>query len=318
MVQQPDPRSPDFVSVIIPTYNRAHCLARAMRSVLAQTHGNLELIVADDASTDGTEALVRGWDDPRVVYARQATNRGAGAARNLGIEHARGSLIAFHDSDDEWLLDKLERQIATLHRAGPEVGATFGAKLICGRDESYVYGEGRVAIWPGRRFRPTTPDLSSVLVRGNVIGPPTLLVRAEIVAAIGGFDTRLPCNNDWEWMLRLSTRTGIVYTPDPVAVIHIQKDSISRRPRSSALSYLVILRKHEALFARDPRAWARHLFRAGRHLQKIGKRRGAVLCMRRAVGVAPGWPKAWLGMLHSRLSALLPETAGRTAGIARR
>ena len=109
-----DQDSRPLISVIMPTYNRAHTLPRAIRSVLAQTWENLELIIADDASADNTRQLVLAIPDRRLKYVRNEINRGAAAARNLGLSHARGEYIAFQDSDDEWLLDKLTIQMEAL------------------------------------------------------------------------------------------------------------------------------------------------------------------------------------------------------------
>ena len=90
------------VTIIIPTYNRAHLLGRAIRSVLTQTFHNWELIVVDDASTDNTKEVAYSFQDPRIHYLCHETNRGGPAARNTGIREARGLYIAFLDSDDEW------------------------------------------------------------------------------------------------------------------------------------------------------------------------------------------------------------------------
>src|SRR5262249_2720831 len=95
------------VSVVLPTFNRAHLLEGAIRSVLGQTHGDLELIIVDDGSSDETEALVTSIADKRIRYLKQAKNRGQSAARNAGIAASRFSLIAFQDSDDKWTWDKL-------------------------------------------------------------------------------------------------------------------------------------------------------------------------------------------------------------------
>ena len=96
------------VSVIIPTYNRAHLVGRAIRSVLNQTYQDFEIIVVDDCSTDNTEEIVKGFNDHRIRYMRHDRNRGGSAARNTGIKASQGKYIAFLDSDDERLLKKAE------------------------------------------------------------------------------------------------------------------------------------------------------------------------------------------------------------------
>ena len=114
-----------LVSVIVPTYNRAYCLEKAVDSALAQSHGNVEVVLIDDGSTDGTQALVehRYGGDSRVRYFRQP-NGGISRARNVGLARAQGAFIAFLDSDDEWEPWKLELQVACL-RGHPELGMTW-------------------------------------------------------------------------------------------------------------------------------------------------------------------------------------------------
>ena len=103
-----------MISVIIPTYNRAALLKKAVDSVLAQHDVELELLVVDDGSTDNTAEVMAGITDPRVRYLPQECNRGACAARNVGVREARGEYIAFQDSDDQWHPDKLARQLEYL------------------------------------------------------------------------------------------------------------------------------------------------------------------------------------------------------------
>lgn len=297
----------ELVSVIIPTYNRVHCIERAMRSVLAQTYRNLELIIVDDCSTDNTGEIVRRWqqDDPRVVYVPKEQNQGASAARNAGLEKAQGSLIAFQDSDDEWLLDKLERQVRELKNSGTEYGATFGSKLIYGHDLNYRYGDGHVAIAPETHRTVVSGDLSKDMLDGNLISPQTLLIRRNEARKIGFFDVRLPCNNDWEYMIRLSEVTSILFSPEPVVVAYIQSDSIHRKLRSKAISFLVILKKHKKSFERYPSIYAARLFSAGRYLHKCGKYKAASICMRRAILAYPKAPKPVVGYLQSMVFFLL-------------
>src|SRR5712692_10027197 len=100
------------VTVVIPTYNRAPLLGRALASVRRQTLTDFEVVVVDDASADDSESVAESFGDPRIRFVRLADRGGAGRARNEGIRLARGELIAFLDSDDEWLAPKLERQVA--------------------------------------------------------------------------------------------------------------------------------------------------------------------------------------------------------------
>ncbi|MFP5434416.1 MAG: glycosyltransferase family 2 protein, partial [Alphaproteobacteria bacterium] len=103
---------PGLVSVILPTYNRARTLGRSIRSVLGQGYSNLELIVVDDGSSDDTRSVIDEFDDKRLIYVPLEKNQGASAARNHGLGLVRGEFVAFQDSDDEWLADKLQQQVS--------------------------------------------------------------------------------------------------------------------------------------------------------------------------------------------------------------
>lgn len=117
------------VSVILPTYNRAHLLERAIQSVLDQTYPDFEIIVVDDASIDNTVNIIKGIINERIRYIRHEKNKGAAAARNTGIKLAKGKYIAFQDSDDEWLRDKLEKQIKIFETVSPEVGVVYTSDI---------------------------------------------------------------------------------------------------------------------------------------------------------------------------------------------
>ena len=125
-----------FVSVVVPAYNRADLIVGAMESVFMQTCRPLELIIVDDGSTDDTRKRILEWaalHNKKTYFEVQymyQENQGANAARNLGIQHAKGKLIAFIDSDDRWLPDKLEKQVPLFFNA-PQVGAVYcGIGLI--------------------------------------------------------------------------------------------------------------------------------------------------------------------------------------------
>ncbi|KAA2234782.1 glycosyltransferase family 2 protein [Salinarimonas soli] len=121
MALQPDPA---HVTVIIPAYNRAPSLRRAVQSVLDQTHAAWDLLIVDDGSTDRPDEAIAEFRDPRISIIRHGTNRGVSAARNTGIAAARGRFVAFLDSDDVWLPQKLERQVAAV-LAAPDPDGVF-------------------------------------------------------------------------------------------------------------------------------------------------------------------------------------------------
>ena len=110
-----------LISVIIPTYNRGSLILGAVNSVLNQTYRNIELLVVDDCSTDNTSQILENLKDSRIKYIRLEKNSGACTARNKGIEYASGEFIAFNDSDDLWLPEKLERQLAFLKENNADI-----------------------------------------------------------------------------------------------------------------------------------------------------------------------------------------------------
>src|SRR5262245_45342203 len=113
------------VSVIIPTHNRADFLRGALSSVLNQTYQNFEIIVVNDASTDDTAKVVAAFEDERIRFIRHDTNKGGSAARNTGILASKCDYIAFLDDDDEWLPDKLRKQMEILLASPPEVAGVY-------------------------------------------------------------------------------------------------------------------------------------------------------------------------------------------------
>ena len=128
----------ELISVVIPTYNRKDKLPACIASVLAQTYPNLEVIVVDDASTDGTERLFDRGTDPRVHYVRYGDNRGACYARNLGAQRAHGSILAFQDSDDLWHPDKLQKQYDLLTATGADL-CYCGMNRVATSGSSFYY-----------------------------------------------------------------------------------------------------------------------------------------------------------------------------------
>ncbi len=201
------------VSVILPVYNRAALVERALASVLQQSYRDLEVLVVDDGSTDGTAAQVAAHPDPRVRLIRRDRNYGQASARNLGVARAQGWLLAFQDSDDEWLPEKLARQVALL---APR------------HDLAMVYGDLVRIPQSGSPFVISAPDL----VRGRImddrasgyasygLGIQTCLIRSSVMRELGGFRDNMRCFEDLEFFLRLTRRYTACRLAEPLVRYH--------------------------------------------------------------------------------------------------
>jgi glycosyltransferase involved in cell wall biosynthesis len=236
-----------LVSVVLPTYQRADVLGRAVRSVLSQTVTDLELLVVDDGSTDGTAELVEQITrtDPRVRYLQQP-NGGAPRARNLGIRHARGPYTAFQDSDDEWEPTFLERLL-------PFVRSHPGVLAFTSHDVTHL--DGRVVRLPDTHVR----DVRRRILHRNIVSTQTVLLPTAALRDVGGFDVHLRSVQDWELWLRLHDRLELVHVDEVLVHLHRQADSISETAGYRRSLRRVVLR-HWRLLATEPGA-LRHAVR---------------------------------------------------------
>lgn len=213
------------VSIILPTYNRAYCIRRAVDSVLCQTRADWELIVVDDGSSDDTEEIIAGYAaaDSRVRYHRQPDNRGVSAARNEGIRQARYEYIAFQDSDDVWHADKLEKQMRVFEE-NPALGLVYCAMQGTRQDGSAV----RIPdLSIDRQF--LRGNLYGLLLQGNVIDAPAAVMRKSCVEKCGGFDESLSCLEDWELFLRIAGEYEIGYVDEALVDSDIHNEGVSSR-----------------------------------------------------------------------------------------
>jgi glycosyltransferase involved in cell wall biosynthesis len=247
------------VSVVLPTYNRAPLLSRAVTSVLDQTYRDFELIIVDDASTDGTAKVVEGFLDTRIRYIRNKQQEGAAASRNIGIKATKGSLIGFQDSDDEWLPEKLEKQVAAFSNASPGVGVVFTGFVTVGPSgRSY-----RPAPW----VRTTDGDIHLELLKGNFVGTPAALVKRECLEKVGGFNEMLASLEDWELWLRISKYYRFMFLKEPLFIAHHSAGSVNSH---SGLSYSTtlktILKQHGESFMQAHKCRASMEFKIG-HLE---------------------------------------------------
>lgn len=208
------------VTVIIPTYNRADIIEKSIRSVLDQTYDDFTLIIVDDSSKDNTEEVVKGVGDDRIIYHRLSENKGAGGARNEGAKLAETEFIAFHDSDDLWLSDKLEKQIKYMDKH-PDVCLVYGKMRVNTHDDSYAFPNESVS-------GDLEGDIFPWLLRRNSIGTPVMFLRKNCFEDVGGFDTSLRCLEDWEFAIRFSKKYKIGYIDDILIDTYPSDAGVSR------------------------------------------------------------------------------------------
>lgn len=220
-----------LVSVVIPTYNRKATLERAILSVLSQTYTDWELIIVDDGSTDGTEELVEKYISERIHYIKSEVNQGVSKTRNIGIRHAKGEYVAFLDSDDEWVAEKLEKQLKTMQEKGTKV-------VYC--RFSRQYGEEGTEIMPHmERTEKLEGDIFYELLLGNYIGTPTMLIARDILEEVGGFNEELRNLEDYELILRIAKDFYIAFTEEILVHTYALNDSINVN-----LNYMFIAKKY--------------------------------------------------------------------------
>jgi glycosyltransferase involved in cell wall biosynthesis len=194
------------VSVIIPTHNRGWILREAIDSVLAQDYADYELIVVDDGSTDNTREILEACG--RDITVVQQSNRGVSAARNRGIAASRGQLLAFLDSDDLWLPQKLSRQV-DFFKSNP-------AALICQTEETWVRNGVRVN--PKRRHQKLAGMIFEPSLALCLVSPSAVMIRKSLFEAVGRFDERLPACEDYDLWLRVSCRYPVYLIDEPLII----------------------------------------------------------------------------------------------------
>ena len=248
------------VSVIIPTYNRAHLIGRAIKSVLNQTYQDFELIIINDGSTDNTEEIIKDFQkkDERIKYICHGKNKGGSAARNTGIKVARGEYIAFQDADDEWLPEKLKKQMEIFKNTSSNVGLVYtGFWIIRDNQKTYI---------PQSWVKQKDGDIYIELLKDNFVGTPTILIKKKCFQKVGVFDETLPRLQDWELVIRLSKYYNFKCIDEPLLISYYTTDSISANYKALIEAHELILTKHYKNFNNYKKILSRHYFDLGRML----------------------------------------------------
>lgn len=267
------------VSVVIPTCNRPELLSRAIRSILAQTYQDFEIIVIDDGLKERAENAILAFGDSRIRYVKNEISLGGSGARNRGIADARGEYVAFLDDDDEWLSEKLAKHVTAYERAG--AGVVFNGVSFVGRpDRSQLLPdeEGPVDALARTLYR-CYIWTSALSVRR------TLLLEEQ-------FDPTFPKNQEWDLEIRLAQKTKFFAINEPLTVINIleEHEHLGGKGNLSNIikGFELLLSKHAALYSIHPKSLARQTFKLGTLYREYGDYRAMQGAFFRAWMAAPG------------------------------
>jgi glycosyltransferase involved in cell wall biosynthesis len=269
-----------IVSVVIPTYNRADLVLRAVASVRRQSLGNWELLVVDDGSTDDTKVRIEELADPRIEYVRRDINGGVAAAQNTGLDRAAGRFVIFLHSDDELMPESLRRLSDTLDRASPAVGGVEAGLEVVGPRQT-------------TRRRPylESGNDRTLLAFQSGVHISTLLLRREVAADVR-FDESLRTVEDRDFCIRLLRRTTLVFEGDPLVRIHRSATGLSAALGKAPFYEYLLAKYHDDIVASAAThaSWRFGIARAYARVGELGRARAA---MQRAVRVHPSRVRRW-------------------------
>lgn len=256
--------------------------------MLAQTHRNIEVLVVDDASQDNTLAVAQSMAeaDDRIRVVRHAIRLGAQAARNSALAASGGKYVALLDSDDEWLPQKLQRQLDVFDKSGPTVGVVHAGYLEQTEDGAPPH------------VRPATArgNLYAALLLEYGLPLLTLLIRRDSLERAGGFDTRIRAWQEWDLCVKLARVTEFELVPDILAIYHLHsRPTISKSKVQSAWGYMDVAEAHADEIKRlhGPKVLSNRYLNAAYQFTAAGHLAGSRAALRMALQANPASFAAW-------------------------
>ena len=287
------PTKGPVVSVIIPTYNRKQTISRAIESILNQTYQDFEIIIVDDGSTDGTDVAIHSFTDPRIRYTHHEHNRGAATARNEGITLARGKYIAFQDSDDESLPDRLERQVEVLN-CNSEIGIVYGDMIRVFQD-----GHERLIKTPNVGLNHAETYNALISFKAESVGIGTCVVRRSCFEQIGYFDANLHRFEELDFFIRAS-KLYHLYKIDAPVIKYYEVNRDENKILNLALSARkYLLKKYYKEISKNRTCLAIHYFGIGNDLCYLGNIQEGRQYIWRSIQLSPLKIKYLIALLMS-------------------
>lgn len=239
-----------MVSAVILTHNRKQLVMRAIDSVLSQTYPNMECIVVDDASADGTKELLSARKDIQYIYIPKEESKGGNYARNMGIKASKGEYVAFLDDDDCWLPTKIEKQVALIEEKGCDL-------VYCGMRPEYMHADGTITYvdWPPREDG--QGDMSKKILSRIYLITSGIMARKSLLDKVGGFDDRVRYWQEYELSIRLAQYTEFYAVEECLYLYRIDeqdKNKLTNKFDAWKGSAQYIHKKHRALYQQLPLA----------------------------------------------------------------
>ena len=294
-----------LVSIVIPTYNHAPMLQRALATVIEQTYQNWNAIVVNNFSTDNTLDVVAKFNDPRIQCVNFRNNGVIGASRNEGITLSTGEYVAFLDSDDTWFPTKIEKCVASLES---------GSDLVC-HAEYWIDESGKsrlVAYGPSE-----AATHHNLIYKGNRISTSATMVRATLLKEVNGFDTspELISTEDYDLWIRLAAKSNrFAFIDEPLGEYHRHDNNVSANIEKHLAAELALLAKHFSVNAQLENSLARRrrkalaYYGAGRSLHRTNKHFLALKKYSRSMIIWPISLRLYAAVLLSLVGIFTPKS----------
>lgn len=252
------------VSVVIPTHDRPELLKKAVQSVLSQTYQDFEIIVIDDGIKNRAEDVIKNFNESRIKYIQHDSEKGGSVSRNTGIKASSGQYIAFLDDDDQWVPNKLEKQMEVFEKTGPDVGFCFSAVTNIYTDHQEI---SRVPEGIADYFQVTLANFKGFLTV-------TLIVKKEVFDRVGYFDESLPSHQDIDLAIRIAKSFKGLGINEPLVDVNMTPhEQVGRSLEKKIAGREIILKKHSSEMPRS--VLAQHYFNLGLLYRTAGQYKNA-------------------------------------------
>ena len=285
------------VSVIIPTYNRAHFLPRAIKSVLNQTFQDFELIIVDDGSTDNTKEVVEDFQkqDSRIKYIWQENSGGPAKPKNTGIKNSKGEFLAFLDSDDEWLPEKLEKQLE-LFEKNKRLGI-----VGCNCWNIHTNQKNKKIEYKIKITKNKENIISNILGKCFINTSSSIIISRFVFDDIGFYDERFKIADDWDLYIRILEKYNFDFVEEPLLNYYIHNENISGNSGAikAAKDGIYILEKHIEKYNNNLLAKSKILRYIGTYYMINNKKLTARKYFKKSIKCAPFYYRNYVNFIIS-------------------